>query len=338
MLSYAFKVLKNKEYKKVETEDFEDPTELFSEILIIALTKQIKQGLVSDYIDYTDTTSSIKGKINITESINSQSILKKRLNCIYDEFSPNCYLNQIIKATSNILLKSNISKQRHKKLKRLMMYFNDVDLIDVNSINWQIRYDRNNQNYQMIIGICYLVINGFIQSKNEGKVKLMDFEDEQKMHKLYEKFILNYYKKEYPKLKVHSPQIKWELDDDYSHMLPKMQTDIVLSYEDKTLIIDAKYYGTNTQKYWNSQTINSSNLYQIFTYVKNKEENLRRENIPHEVSGMLLYAKTNQKTQPDEDYLMSGNKISVKTLNLNQDFNLIKEKLNNIADTYFDLK
>ncbi len=337
MLSYAFQVLKNKEYKKVETEDFEDATELFSEILIIALTKQIKQGLVRDYIDYTDTTSSIKGKINITESINSQSILKKRLNCVYDEFSLNCNLNQIIKSTLNILLKSDISKQRHKKLKRLMMYFNDVDLIDIKSINWQIRYDRNNQNYQMIIGICHLIINGFIQSKNEGKVKLMDFEDEQKMHKLYEKFILNYYKKEYPKLKVHSPQIKWELDDDYSHMLPKMQTDIVLSYEDKTLIIDAKYYGKNTQKYWNKQTINSSNLYQIFTYVKNKEESLRRENIPHEVSGMLLYAKTNQKTQPDEDYLMSGNKISVKTLNLNQDFNLIKEELNNIADTYFNL-
>lgn len=337
MLSYAFQVLKNKEYKKVETEDFEDATELFSEILIIALTKQIKQGLVRDYIDYTDTTSSIKGKINITESINSQSILKKRLNCVYDEFSLNCNLNQIIKSTLNILLKSNISKERHKKLKRLMMYFNDVDLIDIKSINWQIRYDRNNQNYQMMIGICHLIINGFIQSKNEGKVKLMDFEDEQKMHKLYEKFILNYYKKEYPKLKVHSPQIKWELDDDYSHMLPKMQTDIVLSYEDKTLIIDAKYYGKNTQKFWNRQTINSSNLYQIFTYVKNKEESLRRENIPHEVSGMLLYAKTNQKTQPDEDYLMSGNKISIKTLNLNQNFNLIKEELNNIADTYFNL-
>lgn len=337
MLSYAFQVLKNKEYKKVETEDFEDATELFSEILIIALTKQIKQGLVRDYIDYTDTTSSIKGKINITESINSQSILKKRLNCVYDEFSLNCNLNQIIKSTLNILLKSNISKERHNKLKRLMMYFNDVDLIDIKSINWQIRYDRNNQNYQMIIGICNLIINGFIQSKNEGKIKLMDFEDEQKMHRLYEKFILNYYKKEYPKLKVHSPQIKWELDDDYSHMLPKMQTDIVLSYEYKTLIIDAKYYGKNTQKFWNKQTINSSNLYQIFTYVKNKEESLRRENIPHEVSGMLLYAKTNQKTQPDEDYLMSGNKISVKTLNLNQDFNLIKEELNNIADTYFNL-
>lgn len=336
MLSYAFHVLKNKEYKKVETEYFEDATELFSEILIIALTKQIKQGLVRDYIDYTDTTSSIKGKINITESINSQSILK-RLNCLYDEFSLNCNLNQIIKSTLNILLKSDISKQRHKKLKRLMMYFNDVDLINIKSINWQIRYDRNNQNYQMIIGICHLIINGFIQSKNEGKVKLMDFEDEQKMHKLYEKFILNYYKKEYPKLKVHSPQIKWELDDDYSHMLPKMQTDIVLSYEDKTLIIDAKYYGKNTQRNRNSQTIHSSNLYQIFTYVKNKEESLRRENIPHEVSGMLLYAKTNQKTQPDEDYLMSGNKISVKTLNLNQDFNLIKKELNNIADTFFNL-
>ena len=155
MLSYAFHVLKNKEYKKVETEYFEDATELFSEILFIALSKQIKQGLVRDYIDYTDTTSSVKGKINITESINSQSILKKRLNCVYDEFSLNFHLNQIIKSTLNILLKSDISRQRHKKLKRLMMYFNDVDLIDINSINWQIRYDRNNQSGVVTMKSCY---------------------------------------------------------------------------------------------------------------------------------------------------------------------------------------
>ena len=38
--------------------------------------------------------------------------------------------------------------------------------------------------------------------------------------------------------------------------------------------------------------------------------------------------------QPDHVYMMSGNKISVKTLNLNADFDIIKEQLDNIVEEY----
>ena len=54
MLSYAFQTLNDKAYKKIETENFENTAELFSEILIIGVSAQIKQGLVRDYIDVTE--------------------------------------------------------------------------------------------------------------------------------------------------------------------------------------------------------------------------------------------------------------------------------------------
>ena len=193
MLSYAFKVLNEREYKKIEAESFENAADLLSEILIIGVSKQIKQGLVKDYIEVTETTSSIRGKINISESINSQSFIKRQLNCTYDEFSQNCYLNQILKSTMNLLVKADIARERKKKLKKLLMYFQDVGLIDVALINWKIRFDRNNQTYKMLINICYLVINGLIHSEVTGEKKLMDFLDDQRMSRLYEKFILNYY-------------------------------------------------------------------------------------------------------------------------------------------------
>ena len=192
MLSYAFKVLNEREYRKIEAESFDNAADLLSEILIIGVSKQIKQGLVKDYIEVTETTSSIRGKINITESINSQSFIKKQLNCTYDEFSLNCYLNQILKSTMILLVKSDVTRERKKKLKKLLMYFSEVDLIDVGSINWKIRFDRNNQNYKMLINICYLVINGLIHSEVSGEKKLMEFLDDQRMSMLYEKFILNY--------------------------------------------------------------------------------------------------------------------------------------------------
>ena len=76
-----------------------------------------------------------------------------------------------------------------------------------------------------------------------------------------------------------------------------------------------------------TQTLHSGNLYQIFTYVKNWNA------APDEtVSGMLLYARTDDAIQPDNDYQMSGNQISVKTLDLNCDFAVIAAQLDAIAD------
>lgn len=242
MLSYAFKTLNEKAYKKIETESFENSADLLSEILILGVSRQLKQGLVKDYIDVNETTSSIRGKINITESINTQSFLKGQLNCTYDEFSVNCDLNQIIKSTLTLLLKSDISINRKKKIRRLLMYFNDVNTIDLKSINWKIRYDRNNQTYKMLVNICNLVINGLIHTEKSGKVKLMNFSDDQLMSSLYEKFLLNYFKKEHPYLLTHSPHIDWQIDDGMDSLLPKMKTDVTLEYENKILIIDAKFY------------------------------------------------------------------------------------------------
>ena len=334
MLSYAFQTLNDKAYKKIETEDFENTAELFSEILIIGVSAQIKQGLVRDYIDVTETTSSIRGKINITESINEQSFIKRQLNCTYDEFSPNCYLNQIIKSTMNLLVKSDISKERKKKLRNLLMYFVDVDLIDLKEINWKIRFDRNNQTYRMLIGVCYLAINGLLQTQKSGNVKLMEFLDDQRMSRLYEKFILNYYRREHPEIRAHAPQIPWQIDDGIDFLLPKMQTDVTLEYENKILIIDAKYYGRNLSKHYGKDIHHTSNLYQIFTYVKNKEIEMQGNDV--EISGMLLYARTTSEIQPDSNYVMSGNKISVKTLDLNQNFEIIRNQLDCIVDDYLD--
>ena len=139
MLSYAFYSLNFKEYKKVASEEFDNIYELFSELLIIALNKQIKQGLYRDYIEVDETTSSIRGKINITESINELSFINKKLNSTYYEFSMNSDLNKIIKNTLTILLKESTIKKHKRGIKNILLYFRDVDTIDTNNINCQIR-------------------------------------------------------------------------------------------------------------------------------------------------------------------------------------------------------
>ncbi len=330
MLAYAFRVLHEQGYKDVATEDFENTAELLTEILCRGVSVQIKRGLCRQYITQEEPLGSPCGKIEIGESIKSQVIRRKQLVCVYDEFSVNAYTNRIIKTTMELLLRANITKARKKEIRRLLIFFDEVRLLDTRSINWDIQYDRNNQTYRMIIGICQLVIRGLLQTTADGSTRIMDFADDQTMARLYEKFILGYYQQEHPDIKAYSPQISWQVTDGYRELLPTMQSDIVLSNgrTKKTLIIDAKYYSHNMQMKapYMTRTVHSGNLYQIFTYVKNWNAG------PDEtVSGMLLYAETDDAIQPDQDYQMSGNRISVKTLNLNCDFSEISARLDAIA-------
>lgn len=263
-------------------------------------------------------------------------MLRKQLICTYDEFSVNCAMNQIVKSTVELLLHSKISKQRKKNLRKLMLYFDEVDLIDLHTVNWNIKYNRNNQTYRMLISICYLVVKGLLQTQVDGRTKLMDFFDEQRMCRLYEKFILEYYRKEYNgQITANASQISWQLDNEENSMLPIMQSDIMLQRDGKVLIIDAKYYTHSTQVRFDNHTLHSGNLYQIFTYVKNKEYELRDKE--HTVAGMILYAKTDEEIYPNNIYQMSGNQITVKTLDLNLPFADIAEQLNTIVKTYFNL-
>ena len=189
MLSYAFQVLNEQGYKDVATEQFSNVTELCAAILAKGFSIQLKRGLNREYIEQSDALSAIRGRIEIAESLKTRSILKKQLICSYDEFSVNSYMNRIIKTTMDLLLRSDISKARKKELRKVLVFLGEVEPLDVYHINWGVEYNRNNQSYRMLISICYLVVKGLLQTQTDGSTRLMDFLDEQRMHRLYEKFM-----------------------------------------------------------------------------------------------------------------------------------------------------
>ena len=329
MLAYAFQTLNEQSFREMDAEAFDNAQRLCAEILIKGVSVQIKRGLKKGYVPRTETLSSVKGKIDVSKSIKVQSIIRKQLVCNYDEFTTNIKLNQILKTTMILLLRGGeITKTQKKRIKSLLVFFSDVNETDIHQIDWNMHYNRNDQSYQMLITICYLVIKGLLQKQSEGTYKLMDFFDEQRMSRLYEKFILEYYRKNYPEFNANPSSIEWQLDQGDDGMLPGMKTDIMLKKDNSILIIDAKYYSHATQEQYGKHTIHSNNLYQIFTYVKNKEYEL--QNVPHKVSGVLLYAKTDEEIQPDGDFYLSGNRILVKTLDLNNQFSAITDTLKDL--------
>lgn len=333
MLAYAFQVLNKKHYVKLETEEFEYTSELFAAILTKGISNQIKQGLGKDYVENTQSLRSPRGKINVTLSVKQQTMIDQQLVCSFDEYTENSYMNQILKTTALLLMKTpEVSTTYKKDLKKLLVYFSNVDVIDYRRIQWsRITYHRNNATYKMLINICYLIIEGMLLTEKEGSHELAEFMDNQKMHRLFEKFVLAYYRKHFPQFRASASHIDWNVDEGLVQFLPVMKTDITLQYKGKTLIIDTKYYEHTMQRnsYYDSRSFHSHNMYQIFTYVKNKD-NLNSGN----VSGVLLYAKTDEDIVPDNEFSISGNQIAIKTLDLNTEFHNIKEQLNHLAERF----
>lgn len=329
MLAYAFSVLKENSYRTVATEEFANSADLCAALLQQGVQNQLKRGLGREYLSLTEITSCPRGKLDVSASIKALAIKRNQAVCDFDDFSVDTPLNRTIKATITSLLRADIKKSRKQELRKLVRNFDQVTLIDPRSIKWTFQFNRNNQTYQMLVAVCRLVIEGLIQTHSDGSTKMMEFFDEQRMSRLFEKFVLEYFRCEHPGLKANPSHIEWALDDDESEFLPMMKSDISLGSKQSTLIIDTKYYAQNTQTNFNSRTVHSANLYQIFTYVKNVEA--LNAISTREISGMLLYAKTDADVQPNAEYKMSGNTIHVRTLDLNQQFAEIAAELDSIA-------
>lgn len=230
MLSYTFQALNQETYEDVAVESFDEMYNLLAAILSKGIGLQLKQGLYREYISRQEELSVMRGKINMPGTIKNRLAHKRVLTCDFDELSENNLLNQILKTTVTLLLRNGKVQAKYKDdLKKKMLYFSNVEIIEPTGIKWSsIRFQRNNQTYRMLVSICQLIIEGMLITTDSGDYRLASFVDEQRMCRLYEKFILEYYSRHYPELSVSASQIPWSLDDGIGTMLPVMQSDIHL--------------------------------------------------------------------------------------------------------------
>lgn len=336
MLTYAFQVLKKKDYERIQSEPFDRIEDLYAEILYRGVSNQIKQGLYKEYVLVQDSITTFKGKLDITGTIRNRIQHRQQVSCEYDELTENNTFNKIIKSTIGILLKdSDIDSSRRKALQTLLPFLAHIDDISLPEVHWNtLRFQRGNQTYEMLINICYFIYESVLLTTDTGDLKVMSFFDQQ-LHRLYERFVLEYYRKEFHgQLTANADMIEWAFDNEKNNegllFMPRMRSDIMLKTKSKTLIIDTKYYGRTLQYLYDKASVSSHNLYQIFTYVNNEDKDCSGN-----VSGLLLYAKTQEEVTPDMDFYIKRNHFLVKTLDLNQPFSEIRNQLNTIVYNAF---
>jgi 5-methylcytosine-specific restriction enzyme subunit McrC len=320
LLSYAWNKLEESKFVDVSAEDESDLLNLLGRMLLNGTKTLLKRGIDRQYLTEKEVYQGIKGKVNITDSLRKNLFSKGLSDCEFDELSADILPNQILKTTlQNLTQISGLSPNLKHEIRTLIYRLHEVnEIVLTDTIFHQVQINRNNSFYAFLLNISELIHKNLLINEETGHFQFKDFlRDERQMAKLFEEFIRNFYRIEVPEAKVFREDLQWKMAGEMHDFLPKMQTDISIKINDRKLIIDAKFYKETLQKYYDSEKIHSQNLYQIFAYLKNQENEL--------AEGILIYP-TVQKSL-SLAYTHEGHTIRIETLNLNQDWHGVKADL-----------
>jgi 5-methylcytosine-specific restriction enzyme subunit McrC len=327
LLSYAWDKLEESEMVAVDDLESKEMADLFAEVLCNGLTVLHKRGLDRGYVPHLENTPRIKGKIHFNDSLKRTFFRTPSLICEYDELTYDVLQNQILKATLERLLRvEGLDEGTRTKVGLRLRQLDLISSIRLEKKHFStVRVHANNRFYDFLLKLCRLIYDNILISEETGRGRFMDFDrDPTKLATLFEAFVFNFMKREQTQYKVRAPHIKWQakpLSDSPESLLPVMRTDICLERPDKKIIIDAKFYQNTLISRYDNEKIRSGHLYQIHAYVTN----CKNEDPSYELEGLLLYPTTNNDV--DAGYDVQGNQIWVKTVNLNQDWQGIRERL-----------
>ena len=337
LLSYAWdQKVTNSGMEAITEESCPDLNQFFAEVLDRGMNHLMRRGLDRAYLKHEELTSRPRGRIDFTASAKRQTWNQSRMHCVHDDLSHNILQNQILKSTLLLLSRDRtLPQEKRNRLLAHLPAFSQVESIRVTQRSFRrIQLHRNNQAYRFLLHLCELIHSSLLPENNRsGERRFKSLEaDDRLMNKIFEKFILQFAKRHLsPNATVHAPKVKWVAEFSSSQaalLMPEMKTDITISWPDRKLIIDCKYYrNALITNQFGSQKFNSSNLYQLVTYLTNQRE------IPgwEKVEGMLLYPTVSENFSHRIEVL--GHPIQVTSVDLNQNWQGVEASLLEILKT-----
>lgn len=327
LLCYAWNKLEERDIVDVKSVDTTNLADLFAKVLISGVTHLLKRGIDRNYIGFHDELQTLRGKVDFPTTISRNLIKRARAQCYFDELDHDILHNQILKKTIyNLILVDELNDKLRDELIRVYRYFYKISDVKISQKAFKsVRLNRNNYFYSFLLNICELIYENLLPSEDKGKTRFRDFlRDEKQMAYLFEEFVRNFYRIEQKEFKVTREDIKWKFigSEEAMRLLPKMQTDISLISSDRKIIIDAKYYKEALKLNFDSEKLNSSNLYQINSYLSQIEDD---DEISRNATGVLLYPTNRQDL--NLNYKYKTHTISIRTIDLNKDWKEIHKNL-----------
>lgn len=302
--------------------------DLIAKVLIVSINRLLRRGLDRGYIERGEDTVRLRGRFDFGETIKRNLMHRRLIHCRVDELKPDVLINQILKATARRLAIVDELDQSFAHTLRLqckeLREVSDIELTRASFAKLQIH--GLNAEYRFLMRVCELAYHELLPNENDQGYRFADIlEDDVRMNDVFENFVRNFYKRECKTYRLGSRNIEWATDtltESARAVLPAMVNDIRLDGQDRTIVIDAKYYKDMFQRYFDTRKLISGNLYQIFTYVSNLSAQLEK---PRKLQGILLYPTVDDDF--DESFNVVGHSLKVSTINLNQPWQSIHRSL-----------
>lgn len=335
LLCYAWNSLEEGETIDVSSVDSTNLVDLFASVLLSGTHHLLRRGLEQGYQTFNEELSSLRGRVLVAESARRMLLQHGKAHCEYDELTVNTQANRILKSTLKRLFSTEgIDKELRTKIIKLCRELPEITDIPITRHAFRkVQLHGNSRYYKFLLNVCQLISEHLLVDEKDGKYKFRDFIKDKKMARLFEGFIFNFIKTERPDLNVRKEKIKWDAtasNEEDLNYLPEMETDISVRNKVKTLIIDAKYYRKTMSSYFGSETMHSSNLYQLFAYLKNLEN---RGSPDKHAAGLLIYPYVGNKVALN--YNIQGHSLGARTLDLSKDWKDIRSQLMQIVDENF---
>lgn len=327
LLCYAWNKLEEGEVVDVSSVNSTKLVDLFAKVLAGGTHHLIRRGFDRGYLAFAEETPRIRGKIDFSSSLKRNLLARGQARYEYEELDYNVLHNRILKTTlERLFLTEGLDTKLREEVREVLRWLRQVESIRLSSqLFRRVQLHRNNLYYAFLLNVCELIYDQLLVDERSGRSRFRDFlRDENRMNRLFQSFVYNFYKLEQKEFKVAALRIHWQAapkTEAAAEYLPVMQTDVCLTKQDRKIILECKYYRESLQTSQYKQTVHSGHLYQIYSYVRNKESDQGWENC----EGVLLYPAVNQIL--DLSYDIQGHLIRVKTIDLNQDWQRIKRDM-----------
>lgn len=327
LLSYAWDLISRGNEKTLGTDNFTNASNLFAKLIDVTLEHLVKKGFANDYISKVESIAGIKGRLDLTSSIKTGSIVNGKAICEFDEHGTDHLVNQIIKATILLLLKQkDLNESNIDLLKKSLIRFHHISDIKLHRSAFStVKLNNNNRHYRFVLELCRLVCESLIVSSESREVLLTNFMDDNlKMDRVFEKFVKNFYSYHLRDCSVSSPIYEWAIestDNLFIQGIPELRTDVVIESSDKRIIIDAKFYlEAMKQTLGGGFKFRRDHLSQLMEYMRTAQNRS-----PKKTYGMLLYPTV------DSDINTTGNienfTVKIATIDLFKNWDEIEQKL-----------
>ncbi|MEM6767750.1 MAG: hypothetical protein AAF824_00115 [Bacteroidota bacterium] len=309
LLSYAWNFSQGKGYKRVSGYPVHEVQELCVWAWLDQLALCLQTHALEQFHIQEKESEVIRGKIVWRPPLPTPP----KIRCGYSVHTRNHpFMESLGSLYIRLMALESLSPFLRKRLQQLSFYFSTYQNHPLTHIPLP-----STPSLMPLYHLSRCIVDIILPQEESGTHLFTNFlEEDQLMWKVFERYVKNFYKREQNTYTVHSRRFPWRNTQPFTRhdfsFLPQMETDVVLESEEKTIIIETKFYREAFRARFKHEKLISAHLYQLFAYLKNYPTEEKQK-----LRGCLLYPTLG--TSFSLDYRIHQTPVRVLGLRLDTD-------------------